>query len=89
MLRDARGPEVASLLFPDTLFHPSSTAQRKFWGFEIFSKVLPLLPKDDVPLIFSQNFMKCWMNHLSGEDRYLHKAALKLVSHVVVFHLKQ
>lgn len=24
--------------------------------------------------------MKCWMNHLSGEDRYLHKAALKLVS---------
>ncbi|GHJ85594.1 hypothetical protein NliqN6_1996 [Naganishia liquefaciens] len=62
----------------DTLFSPSSTPQRKFWGFEIFSKVLPLLPKEDVPLIFSQNFMKCWMNHLSSEDRYLHKAALKL-----------
>lgn len=70
----------------ETLFNPSSTAQRKFWGFEIFSKVLPLLPKDDVPLIFSQNFMKCWMNHLSGEDRYLHKAALKLVRGLTIHY---
>ncbi|KAJ9097366.1 hypothetical protein QFC19_006834 [Naganishia cerealis] len=70
--------EFFKAVVDETLFNPSSTAQRKFWGFEIFSKVLPLLPKDDVPLIFSQNFMKCWMNHLSGEDRYLHKAALKL-----------
>lgn len=64
----------------ESLFAPTSTPQRKYWGFEVFSKVLPLLSDQELPLIFTQNFMKCWMNHLSGEDRYLHKKALDIVS---------
>ncbi len=68
--------------FPPTesLFSPTSTPSRKFWGFEIFSKTLPLLPKTELPLVFTQNFMRVWMSQLSGQDRLLHKAALRVVS---------
>jgi DNA polymerase phi len=68
------------LALTETLFAPASSPQRKYWGFEIISKALPLLSESVLPLIFTQNFMKCWMNHLSGEDRYLHKAAQRIVS---------
>lgn len=66
--------------YVETLFAPASTPQRKYWGFEVVSKALPLLSDEMLPFIFTQNFMKCWMNHLSGEDRYLHKAAQRIVS---------
>lgn len=66
----------------ETLFAPSSSPQRKYWGFEIISKALPLLSDSTLPLLFTQNFMKCWMNHLSGEDRYLHKAALRIAKQI-------
>jgi DNA polymerase phi len=74
--------EFVSLL--ETLFAPTSTPQRKYWGFEVVSKALPLLPEKMLPLVFTQNFMKCWMNHLSGEDRYLHKAAQRIVGKVLL-----
>jgi DNA polymerase phi len=39
-----------------------------------------------MPLIFTPNFMRCWINNLSSPDRYLHKVAqqiAKLVQDVI------
>ncbi|EIW66554.1 hypothetical protein TREMEDRAFT_35002 [Tremella mesenterica DSM 1558] len=59
----------------ESLFANSSSSQRKYWGFQVFSRALPLLSANEMPLIFTPNFMRCWMNNLSSSDRYLHKAA--------------
>jgi len=58
-----------------SLFDPSSSHERKFWGFQIFEKVLPVLGEDQIPLVFTTNFMRCFVNNLSSEDRFLNKAA--------------
>jgi len=39
---------------------------------------LPLLPADLLPQIFTPNFMRSWINNLSAQDRYLHKAAMQI-----------
>jgi DNA polymerase phi len=31
-----------------------------------------------MPLVFTPNFMRVWINNLGGEERYLHKAALAI-----------
>lgn len=30
-------------------------------------------------MLFTKNFMRSWINHLSNSDRYLHKAARQVV----------
>lgn len=35
------------------------------------------MPADEMPLLFTPNFMRSWINHLAGQDRALHAAALK------------
>lgn len=62
----------------DGLFNPTSTPQRKFWGFEVVEKALKTCGKEELPMIFTKNFMRTWMNQLSGSDKYLHKAALQV-----------
>lgn len=62
----------------ESLFSNTSSSERKFWGFQVFERVLPLLPSDLLPRIFTPNFMRCWMNNLSVADRYLHKAASRI-----------
>lgn len=62
----------------DGLFSPTSTPQRKFWGFEVVDKALHTATKDELPMIFTKNFMRTWMNQLSGQDKYLHKAAVQV-----------
>lgn len=87
VLMDDGNEYVLTRSFAETLFAPTSTPQRKYWGFEVVSKALPLLSDEMLPFIFTQNFMKCWMNHLSGEDRYLHKAAQRIVSQSLAIRL--
>lgn len=58
-----------------SLFDSNSSHERKFWGFQIFEKVLPVLGEDQIPLVFTTNFMRCFINNLSSEDRFLNKAA--------------
>ncbi|KAF9923978.1 DNA-directed DNA polymerase [Linnemannia zychae] len=58
-----------------TLFDSNSSHERKYWGFQIFEKVLPVLEEDQIPLVFTTNFMRCFVNNLSSEDRFLNKAA--------------
>ncbi|TDL27573.1 hypothetical protein BD410DRAFT_762651 [Rickenella mellea] len=66
----------------DSLFASSSSSERKYWGFLIFLKALHRLPSSDLPLLFTKNFMRCWINHLSNNDRYLHKVATKVASEI-------
>ncbi|KAG0373315.1 DNA-directed DNA polymerase [Mortierella sp. AD032] len=64
-----------NVVIDSTLFDSSSSHERKYWGFQIFEKVLPVLGEDQIPLVFTTNFMRCFVNNLSSEDRFLNKAA--------------
>ncbi|KAM5466640.1 DNA-directed DNA polymerase [Microsporum audouinii] len=59
------------------LFAAASSEERKYWGFLVFMKVLNEAPIEVASLIFTQNFMRCLVNQLAVEDRYLHKIAVK------------
>ncbi|KAF9434258.1 DNA-directed DNA polymerase [Entomortierella beljakovae] len=77
----APAPQIApfndfwNVVIDSTLFDSGSSHERKFWGFQIFEKVLPVLGEDQLPLVFTTNFMRCFVNNLSSEDRFLNKAA--------------
>ncbi|KAF9941246.1 DNA-directed DNA polymerase [Mortierella alpina] len=64
-----------NVVIDSSLFDSGSSHERKFWGFQIFEKVLPVLGEDQIPLVFTTNFMRCFVNNLSSEDRFLNKAA--------------
>lgn len=64
----------------ENLFASSSTPNRKYWGFQVFQKILHRLPPSSLHVLFTPNFMRTWINHLSKADRYLHKAAKQVVS---------
>ncbi|KAK6907306.1 hypothetical protein I203_101296 [Kwoniella mangroviensis CBS 8507] len=66
----------------ESLFSNTASPQRRYWGFQVFERSLPLLPSESMPLIFTPNFMRCWINNLSSSDRYLHKAAQQIAKKV-------
>lgn len=71
-------PEFWQAVVNDGLFSSVSSDERKFWGFLVFNKAISTFDnKDTIPLLFSRNFMKCFINQLSSPERYLHKAAQK------------
>lgn len=74
--------ELFRTVVDEALFANTSSAERKYWGFQVFERVLPLLPSESVPLIFTPNFMRSWMNNLSSADRHLHKAAVQVARKV-------
>ena len=63
----------------ESLFASTASPERKYWGFQVFQKALPRVSADDMPMLFTKNFMRSWINHLSNSDRYLHKAARQVV----------
>ncbi|KAG0239379.1 DNA polymerase phi-domain-containing protein [Mortierella sp. GBAus27b] len=69
-----------NVVIDSTLFDSSSSHERKYWGFQIFEKVLPSLDEDQLPLVFTTNFMRSFVNNLSSEDRFLNKAAKHTMS---------
>ncbi|TIB82805.1 hypothetical protein E3Q22_00072 [Wallemia mellicola] len=62
----------------ESLFQSNISPQRKYWGFSVFSLALPRLTVEDLGSLFTPNFMRTWINNLRGEDRLLHKAAMKI-----------
>lgn len=64
----------------ESLFAPASSDGRKLWGFEVFRLSISRVPASELPRLFTPNFMRSWVNHLSKPDRYLHKAAKLVVS---------
>jgi DNA polymerase phi len=45
----------------------------------VFQKALQRVSHPDMPFLFTKNFMRSWINHLSQKDRYLHKIARQVV----------
>ncbi|GKZ37240.1 DNA-directed DNA polymerase [Aspergillus brasiliensis] len=59
------------------LFAASSSEERKYWGFLLFNKVINESPLELASLVFTKNLVRCLMNQLAVEDRYLHRMAVK------------
>ncbi|ORX88701.1 hypothetical protein K493DRAFT_341123 [Basidiobolus meristosporus CBS 931.73] len=68
-------PEFWKTVVDDGLFNANSSHERKYWGFLVFEEALPRLPSSQMPLIFTSNFMRCFINNLTSEDRFLNKSA--------------
>lgn len=62
------------------MFDKNASHGRKYWGFQLVEKVLRRLSSDQMPLIFTANFMRSFINNLSSEDRFLNRAARHTVS---------
>ncbi|KAG5647160.1 hypothetical protein DXG03_001115 [Asterophora parasitica] len=69
----------------ESLFASTASAERKYWGFQVFQKTLPRVTHDSMPMLFTKNFMRTWINHLSHQDRYLHKIARQAATDVHAF----
>ncbi|CAO3684400.1 unnamed protein product [Rhizopus stolonifer] len=67
--------EFWTICVDQILFDINATHGRKFWGFQLVEKVLHRLSAEQVPLIFTPNFMSAFMHHLSSDDRFLYKSA--------------
>ena len=59
------------------LFAAAASEERKYWGFQLFFKVLDQAPQDLVSFVFTKNLVRCLINQLANEDRYLHRMAVK------------
>lgn len=66
----------------ESLFLNNASPQRKYWGFSVFSLALPNVDVKELGSLFTPNFMRCWINNLRGEDRMLHKAAMKIAQDI-------
>ncbi|KAB5592609.1 DNA polymerase phi subunit [Ceratobasidium theobromae] len=67
----------------ESLFDATSSPERKSWGFQVFERALAIVPSDQYQYLFTPNFMRSWINHLSSSDRRLHKAAKKTAAEIV------
>ncbi|KAK9766822.1 DNA-directed DNA polymerase [Basidiobolus ranarum] len=68
-------PEFWKTVVDEGLFSATSSHERKYWGFLVFEEALPRLPSTQMPLIFTANFMRCFINNLTSGDRFLNKSA--------------
>ena len=71
---------VSIIRCSESLFSGSASNERKYWGFVIVQRVLPRVKAADLPILFTKNFMRTWINHLSHFDRYLHSFAKQIAS---------
>ncbi|KAH8991045.1 DNA polymerase phi-domain-containing protein [Lactarius hatsudake] len=76
-------PEFFRVVVDESLFSVSASNERKYWGFVIFKKALPRIKATDLPMLFTKNFMRTWINHLSHPDRYLHSFAKQIASPII------
>lgn len=60
------------------LFASASSEERKYWGFLLFNKVLNEGSPQQASHVFTKNLVRCLMNQLAVEDRYLHRMAVKV-----------
>ncbi|KZT11636.1 uncharacterized protein LAESUDRAFT_720895 [Laetiporus sulphureus 93-53] len=80
--RKASFPEFFRIVVDESLFAPTASPQRKYWGFQVFQKALPRISANEMPMLFTKNFMRSWINHLSNSDRYLHKIARQVATDI-------
>jgi len=61
------------------LFSATASRERKFWGFQLFQKVLQESTSYGklISSIFSHNLVRCLINHVQDKDRFLNRTADK------------
>ncbi|KAH0827009.1 DNA polymerase phi-domain-containing protein [Lanmaoa asiatica] len=74
--------EFFRIVVDESLFSSSSSPERKYWGFQVFKKALARVKASELPMLFTKNLMRSWINHLSNKDRYLHKISLDVAKHI-------
>jgi DNA polymerase phi len=72
--------EFYRVLVDEALFATSASDQKKSWGFQIFEKALQIVSQDDLPCVFTANFMRTWTNQLADKNRMLFKAATRCMT---------
>ncbi|KAF7295052.1 hypothetical protein MIND_01043400 [Mycena indigotica] len=75
-------PEFFRVVVDDSLFSSTSSQERKYSGFQVFRKALSRVTPNTLPMLFTKNFMRSWINHLSHPDRHLHKVAKQVASDI-------
>ncbi|QLL35097.1 hypothetical protein HG536_0H04730 [Torulaspora globosa] len=76
-------PEFWQAAVDETIFNEKASNERKFLGFVIFEKTLPLVPSNWVSCCFSQNFLRTLINHSSDSRRFLFKISHKILNSIV------
>ncbi|KIX06507.1 uncharacterized protein Z518_04483 [Rhinocladiella mackenziei CBS 650.93] len=59
------------------LFSPSSSTERKAWGFSIWRKAFETCPRDLLRYTFTPQATSCLVNSLKSSERFLQKCALR------------
>ncbi|KAI8990992.1 DNA polymerase phi-domain-containing protein [Mycotypha africana] len=67
--------EFWTVAVDNSMFDRDASHGRKYWGFQLVEKVLRRLSSEQMPLIFTSNFMRTFINNLASEDRFLNRAA--------------
>ncbi|XP_077995887.1 myb-binding protein 1A-like protein [Glandiceps talaboti] len=62
----------------------TSTHERRYLSFKLLEKTLPVVKKEDVEVLFSENLLRCIMNNLAYKTTMLHEAAKLLVENLAV-----
>ncbi|KAH7889259.1 DNA polymerase phi-domain-containing protein [Phlebopus sp. FC_14] len=70
------------IVVDESLFSASSSPERKYWGFQVFKTALARVSVTELPMLFTKNLMRSWINHLSNKDRYLHKISLDVAKNI-------
>lgn len=63
----------------ESVFASNASPERKYIGFQLVEQISKRIPATLISHLFTRNFVRTWINQLARQDRYLHKAALKLV----------
>ncbi|KAF2101864.1 hypothetical protein NA57DRAFT_33871 [Rhizodiscina lignyota] len=67
--------EFCIKLIDDNLFGDATTTERKSWGFQIVSHIIPKVPDWALEYILGRNFMQTLLNQRADTERLLHVAA--------------
>ncbi|KAH8550146.1 DNA polymerase phi-domain-containing protein [Umbelopsis sp. PMI_123] len=59
----------------ESLFVANTSHERKYWGFQLVEKAMTHVPTEQIVFVFTDNFMRTFINNMSSEDRFLSKAA--------------
>ncbi|KAL3158646.1 hypothetical protein ABBQ32_011390 [Trebouxia sp. C0010 RCD-2024] len=66
----------------------ASSHERKSLAFQLFTILLPNLQADQVPVVFSRTFLRCFSNNLISSKTYLHSSAQRIAQRLIVFASK-
>ena len=71
--------------FDSTFFSNSSSSERKHTGLQILELIikLPSFIPQFYLIIFSENLTRCFINHLSKNDRMLHTLSIKILQSII------